>query len=225
MSYQIRSGDCLSVLAQRFNTSVSSLMKANPQIKNANLIYTGNALNIPGSKDSFDTSSTSGARRAGGPSASGTPLPAGSGKGSSAYNVASQYLGQNISSLKYNGSLAKYLDKWPGNNVCCANFVSASLEKAGLISHSEHNDSVAGLAANLRNDPNFRQVSLANAKPGDAVMFNVPGEGSYSHTVLFAGFKNGQPQFIGSNNVNSDGSQRITQSGMSYPIAAIFQHV
>lgn len=223
-SYQIRSGDCLSVLAQRFNTSVSALMKANPQIKNANLIYTGNNLSIPGSSDSFDSSS---ARRSGGSSgtsSSGTPLPAGNGKGSSAYNVATQYLGRNISDLKYNGDLAKYLDKWPGNNVCCANFVSASLEKAGLISHSEHNDSVSGLAANLRNDPNWHSTSLQNAKPGDVVCFNVPGEGSFSHVVMFAGWKNGQPQFIGSNNVNSDGTQRITQSYMSYPIAAIYQH-
>lgn len=225
-NYTIRRGDCLSVLAQRFNTSVSALMQANPQIKNANLIYTGNNLSIPGASDGFDR--PSGARTGGRQAAPGTGAvdggPSGNGKGTGAYNVATGYLGRNISDLKYNGTLAKYLDKWPGNNVCCANFVSACLEKAGLINHSQHNDSVAGLAANLRNDKDWHQTSLKNARPGDVVCFNVPGEGSYSHVVMFAGWKNGSPQFIGSNNVNSDGTQRITQSGMNYPIAAIFQH-
>lgn len=52
-NYRIKSGDTLSGIAQRYGTSVSALMKANPQIKNANLIYAGANLNIPGSKDDF----------------------------------------------------------------------------------------------------------------------------------------------------------------------------
>jgi hypothetical protein len=42
--------------------------------------------------------------------------------------------------------------------------------------------------------------------------------------VLFAGWKGGRPTFIGSNNVNPDGSQRITKGHMGYPITEIWQH-
>lgn len=52
-TYRIQRGDTLSALAQKFHTSVGDLMKANPQIKNANLIYAGANLNIPGKKDDF----------------------------------------------------------------------------------------------------------------------------------------------------------------------------
>jgi LysM repeat protein len=63
MSYQIRSGDTLSGIASRYHTTVSALMRANPQIRNANLIYAGQQLNIPGSSDSFQPApSTGGAR-------------------------------------------------------------------------------------------------------------------------------------------------------------------
>ncbi len=48
MSYQIQPGDTLSGLAQRFHTTVDALMKANPQIKNPNLIVAGQSLEIPG---------------------------------------------------------------------------------------------------------------------------------------------------------------------------------
>jgi LysM repeat protein len=51
--YRIKSGDTLSGIAKRYNTDVGSLMKANPEIKDANLIYSGAKLNIPGSKDEF----------------------------------------------------------------------------------------------------------------------------------------------------------------------------
>ena len=56
-AYRIQSGDTLSGLAQRYHTSVGALMKANPNIKNANLIYAGANLNIPGSRDEFIPSS------------------------------------------------------------------------------------------------------------------------------------------------------------------------
>jgi LysM repeat protein len=54
MSYVIQSGDTLSALSRRFGTSVDALMQANPQIRNANLIYAGQSLNLPGSSDSFE---------------------------------------------------------------------------------------------------------------------------------------------------------------------------
>ena len=144
-------------------------------------------------------------------------------KRSAAFENARSVLGRNIQDLKYHGPLAKYLDQWPSDHVCCANFVSAALEKAGEIKHHEHNDSVRGLAANLRHDPRWGEVSLKQAKPVDVVCFRVPGEGDYAHVEMFAGWKNGKPTFIGSNNVNRDGSQRISEGHVGYHVDAVFQ--
>jgi LysM repeat protein len=62
-SYRINSGDTLSGIAQRYHTSVNALMTANPQIKDANRIYAGARLNIPGSRDEFVPSSSSSGTR------------------------------------------------------------------------------------------------------------------------------------------------------------------
>ena len=56
--YRIKSGDTLSSIAKRHNTDVGALMKANPNIKNADLIYADAKLNIPGSKDDFQAQGT-----------------------------------------------------------------------------------------------------------------------------------------------------------------------
>ena len=45
--YKIKKGDTLSELAEKFNTTVSALMRANPKIKDKDLIYTGDDLRIP----------------------------------------------------------------------------------------------------------------------------------------------------------------------------------
>jgi hypothetical protein len=145
-------------------------------------------------------------------------------KGVNALKIAQAHLGKNIQDLKYHGDLAKYLDKWPSSHVCCANFVTACLEKAGLIKHSEHNDTVRYMASNLRDDPKWRAVSSSHLQPGDVVCFNVPGEGSYAHTEIFQGYKHGRPYFIGSNNVNPDGSQRISVGPAGYHIDAVFRY-
>jgi len=42
--------------------------------------------------------------------------------------------------------------------------------------------------------------------------------------VMFAGWKDGKAQFIGSNNVNRDGSQRISMTSMNYPIMSVHQY-
>lgn len=44
--YVIKKGDCLSVIAQRYGTTVATLCQLN-NISNPNLIYTGNKLLIP----------------------------------------------------------------------------------------------------------------------------------------------------------------------------------
>lgn len=46
-SYKIKSGDTLSAIAKKYNTTVSKIMAANPSIKNKNLIYAGDKIKIP----------------------------------------------------------------------------------------------------------------------------------------------------------------------------------
>ena len=51
MSYTVKSGDTLSKIAAHYKVSLSSLEKANPQIKDPNRIYVGEHINLP--KDTF----------------------------------------------------------------------------------------------------------------------------------------------------------------------------
>lgn len=226
-AYRIRTGDTLSGIAQRYGTSVSALMRANPQVKNANLIYAGHQLNVPGSRDEFTRSarpSQRSRRPAGpsgpsGPSGDNSPRPAGA---SRPYDLARQYLGWNARDLKVsNNAVGRAMQDWVPNNVNCANFVSGTLIASGQLRQSQGSASVYGLMGNLDRDPNFRRVSLQNARPGDVVSMRTPGG---QHVVLFAGWQNGRPLFIGSNNVNPDGSQRVSYSQMRYPIMAIHQY-
>lgn len=47
MIYIVRSGDNLSKIAKKFNTTVSAILKANPKIINPDVIYAGTDLVIP----------------------------------------------------------------------------------------------------------------------------------------------------------------------------------
>ncbi|WP_225410104.1 LysM peptidoglycan-binding domain-containing protein [Stigmatella hybrida] len=225
-NYKINYGDTLSGIAKAKGTTVSALMKANPQIKDANKIYAGRSLNIPGQRDSFEAAQPSrpGSSRPSAPStqAPGATGPASQGPKGSPFDIAKSHLGKNAGSLKLEkGGVGSDMEDWVPNNVNCANFVSACLEQAGQIKNGQHHNAVTGLQANLDKDPNFKRVSLADAKPGDVVSMKTPGG---HHVVMFAGMKNGKPQFIGSNNVNADGSQRISMTSMNYPILSVHQY-
>lgn len=213
-NYTIARGDTLWALSRRFGTTVDALVKAN-NIANPDLIYAGANLKIPGRGDSF------GGRPAPVPSPDDgfTPSPGGS---SRAYDIALSHLGKNAGSLKLeNSAVGRAMEDWVGNTVNCASFVSACLEAAGQITHRDYSASVVGLQGNLDRNPNFERVSLQNAKPGDIVSFKTPGG---HHVVMFAGWKNGQPQYIGSNNVNADGTQRISQGGMNYQLLSVHHY-
>nr|AYM52261.1 hypothetical protein [Cystobacter sp.] len=54
MDHRIKAGETLSIIAAKRGTSVSALMKANPQIKDANLIQAEKVLHLPGESDGFD---------------------------------------------------------------------------------------------------------------------------------------------------------------------------
>lgn len=57
-TYTIKRGDTLSGIAQKYGTNVSTLMSLNPYITNANLIYAGNTLNLPGQQAKQQTQQT-----------------------------------------------------------------------------------------------------------------------------------------------------------------------
>ena len=194
-SYTVRSGDTLSGIAARHGVSLSALTAANPQIRNPNLIHPGQKINIPGGGKSSPPVQ--------GPGPS-TPTPAGNATGARTAQIAESFLGRNASELKRSGDLP--MNPNVPNNVCCANFVSAVLQKNGLLSKSEHTDAVRVLNTTLRKK-GWNEVSMANAKPGDVVIMQ---RGGVSHTEIVAKNENGKITLVGSNNRNADGSQRIT---------------
>ena len=194
-SYTVRSGDTLSGIATRHGVSLSALTAANPQIRNPNLIHPGQKINIPGGGKSSPPVQ--------GPGPS-TPTPAGNATGARTAQIAESFLGRNASELKRSGDLP--MNPNVPNNVCCANFVSAVLQKNGLLSKSEHTDAVRVLNTTLRKK-GWTEVSMANAKPGDVVIMQ---RGGVSHTEIVAKNENGKITLVGSNNRNADGSQRIT---------------
>ena len=152
------------------------------------------------------------------------PSPASTSTAQNAFEVAKQQLGQNASSLKVSGNaVGLAMDDGVPNDVNCANFVTGVLEASGQIDHSQHTNLATGVGDNLERDPNWERVgSINDAKPGDVVVMDT---GSSNHVVMFAGWQDGkvggQPLFIGSNNANADGSQKVTISAMNYSIMNI----
>ena len=99
-------------------------------------------------------------------------------------------------------------------DVCCANFVSACLQKAGLLSSSEHTDSAPQLKTTLQNK-GWHTVSRSQAKPGDVCF--VIRDGIPHHVELVAKNADGRITLVGSNNTgaNHDGPQVVSNDTWS----------
>ncbi len=206
--YTVRKGDTLWDIARSHGVSLQSLIAANPQIKNPNLIYPGDKVHIPGGGNSAGGSS--GAPSTGGV---GGTTPGTTVSGNNAAAIAQQFLGENASELKRSGKLP--MDPNVPSNICCANFVSACLQKAGLLPDNLHTNSVSQLNQTLRSR-GWHEVDAAHAKPGDVVIIQSNG---VSHTVMVEKNENGKLTLIGSNNRNADGSQRITEGSAQWALS------
>ncbi len=196
--YTVRSGDTLSGIAARNGVSLAALERANPQISNPNRIHPGQVVHIPGSGG---TKGTGGVQGTSGPSGVG---------GGKVVDIAKQFLGRNASELKRSGALP--MNPNVSSDVCCANFVSAVLQKAGLL--DQHTDLVGGSSrtgagasgsiGRILKDRGWKVVDAAHAKPGDVCILN-----NNDHVELVASNDHGNIQLIGSNNTNPDGTQRV----------------
>lgn len=138
--------------------------------------------------------------------------------------IAEGFFGKDAADLENSGALPEMT---PGVDPkhCCANFVSACLERAGLIDHSLHSNVVykridgqpPPLADNLRK-AGWQKVDFTNAKPGDVVIITGKDENgaSESHTELVESNDNGRLKLIGSNNTNSDLTQKVGHDTTDY---------
>jgi spore coat assembly protein SafA len=200
-SHVVRFGDTLSAIAQNNGVSLNALIQANPQISNPDLIYPGQTIVIPGGSGSPSTAPANGLAAV--DAASGVRLT-----GDNPAAIAERFLNWNAGDLKVSGHLP--MESWVPNNVNCANFVTAVLQEAGMINW--HDNTVVGTRDKLLSE-GWQRVDLSQARPGDVVVMDSGGQ---SHVVFFHSFDaNGNAQFIGSNNRNADGSQRITWGGAS----------
>lgn len=131
---------------------------------------------------------------------SGTPKPI-EVSGDNPAAIAESLMGHSAADLI--ASQAIPMDNVP-TDVCCANFVTAVLQEAGWIDWHSNSVSSGELESKLKED-GWREVTVSDAKPGDVVIANGGG-----HVVMVG---DGDPPYIGSNNVNSDGSQSISAGG------------
>lgn len=131
---------------------------------------------------------------------SGRPAPA-EVSGDNPAAIAESLMGVSAAELIRSGVIP--MDNVP-TDVCCANFVTAVLQKAGWIDWHTNSVSSGDLENKLKAD-GWREVTVADAKPGDVVISNGGG-----HVVMVG---DGDPAYIGSNNVNPDGSQSVSAGG------------
>jgi spore coat assembly protein SafA len=194
-TYTVKSGDTLWDIARAHGVSLAALERANPQIANPDLILPNQQITIPAGGSS------------GGVAGAGATASPGGGTGNVAA-IAEKYLGQNASSLKTNSNDNLPMDPNCPSTECCANFVSAVLVQSGELPSNLHTDSVEQLKDTLQSR-GWTAVPASEAKAGDVVIMQ---GGGISHTEIVSG----PGQMIGSNNINADGTQKVSTNSLSY---------
>lgn len=210
--YSVQHGDTLWDIAQRHGVALSQLIAVNPQIANPDLIYPGDNIQLPAGASVPDGSGggdTGGGNAGGGAgpvqqprTADVGPLTPGSGSGDEIAALAERFLGRNASELR--GSSDLPMDPGCPSDVCCANFVSAVLQQAGVLGPGEHSNLVSGVVRMLQ-DRGWKIVDASQAKPGDVCVLNHD-----QHIELVHSNNGGDVTLIGSNNINPDGSQQVS---------------
>lgn len=188
-SYTVNRGDCLWNIARRNGVSLQSLIAANPQIKNPDLIYPGQNISIPGGSSS-STSGTSGtAKKKGGLSglvdhakdvftgAVGKVSGALKDKLGRALAIAKAQVGT-LESGNNAGAITKYTGGqtgWPW----CAKFFSWVYRQAGMPLPGGDQWAVAGIKSIIQRLGQWKSPS--NLQPGMAVTFR-----GFSHVEMIA---------------------------------------
>lgn len=127
------------------------------------------------------------------------------------FAVANQMLGFNASDNEVSGLLSQEMQEWVPNDRDCASFVTGALTEAGWVPDSSYTASVLQMTSNLSKDPNFVSTTdLSQLQPGDPIVIQSPSA-AYGHAVLYAGQgAAGNHLYVGSNNVNGNGTQQVT---------------
>lgn len=201
-SYSVVRGDCLWKIAQAHGVSLSALIAANPQIKNPDLIYPGDQVNIPAG------GSAGGGVDAGASVGGAAGVGGVSQGGQASADIAKKYLGQWADTLQYNKNDKLPMQAGIPPNVCCANFVSAVLREAGQLPANMHDNTVTGLASKLKSLGWTVVPSGSPPQAGDVAI--IKGNG-ISHTELVVS----PTQMIGSNNRGARG-QQVSYGNTSY---------
>lgn len=203
----IERGDTLSGIAARYGTTVQALMDANPKIRNPDLIYAGDTLNLPGSAGAAGA-------RAGGGGASLAQLAARH-DGDVAtlarrngladptrpwMTIARGETGQReIAGSQDNGRIVQYhqttsLRASDDETPWCASFVNWTMEQAGL----RGTDSAAAISwASWGQNVG----SLGNAQSGDVVVIRNRQTGQ-NHVGFFVTSGDGRVTLLGGNQSN-----------------------
>ena len=168
-AYTIRSGDTLSGLAARFNTTVGALQRLN-NIANANLIYAGAKLRIPGSRDEFEPPK---------PAPGGTRPPSGT---PGAYNRS---VGQRLAAAS-----RQVEAEMPGSGWCARGVSTAVSRVLGFYPGGNGNT----IDDNLARSPRFKEVHMSLAEalkiPGLVLSWHRTSSAAgsiYGHTAITQG--------------------------------------
>lgn len=127
------------------------------------------------------------------------------------FAVANQLLGFNAADVEASGLLSQEMPDGVPDDRDCASFVTSSLIEAGWVPKDSYSDSVRGMISNLSNDPNFVSTTdLSQLQPGDPIVI-YSSSAPNGHAVMYAGQDSaGNYLYVGSNNVNNDGTQKVT---------------
>lgn len=158
--------------------------------------------------DGFETTSSTGR-------ALPTPPAPENNIGQQAVDLARSVLGQTAHNLKLanNTPIGRAMQDWPADNVNCANFVSGVLIASGQISQNQGSAGVTNLKNNLQ-AAGWQRVDPSQAQPGDVIV--LIRNGHEQHVEMVQGQDaQGRLNLIGSNNINADGTQSISEN--KYP--------